>query len=110
MTPKDTSSAGDSTSGELGEEPYEVRYDPASDTPITSAVTEAVAAVTGTDPRELRPLYEVVEPDALERILGPRSATGAETTCDCRVVFSYEGCSVHIGSDGRVVVRPSEDG
>lgn len=105
MTPDDTSS-GDSTSSDPERATDDVRHEPASDAPISNAVVEAVAAVIEAKPADLRPLYEVVEPDALDQIFGP---TGAEATRTGYVVFSYEGCSVRVSSDRQVVVTPPED-
>lgn len=55
-------------------------------------------------PRVLRPLYEVIDPDALDALFGP-TASG-----DCRnggtVTFRYDGCEVTVGDD-LVRVRPS---
>lgn len=108
MTAEDTSSTGDSTSSDSERETYEVRHEPASDAPISNAITEAVATATETEQKDLRPLYEVVEPDALDRIFAPTSSPGSETARDGHVVFSYEGCTVRVTADGRVVVIPDD--
>ncbi|MGQ4554837.1 HalOD1 output domain-containing protein [Halobellus sp. GM3] len=96
--------------------------DRASDEPVTdsSAVTrmrgpdeepswsviEAVAEATGTDLARLRPLYDVIDPDALDAICdsaGPER--GSSNAC---VAFRFEGCAVSVYADGRTVVsRPS---
>ena len=109
MTLDDTPSSGDSTSSEPERATDDVRHEPASDAPISNAVVEAVAAVTEARPEDLRPLYEVVEPDALDRIFAPTGPAGAETTRTGYVVFSYEGCSVRVYSDRQVVVTPPEE-
>lgn len=108
MTLGDDPRAGES-SNDFEREPYEVRHEPASDAPVSNAITQAVATVTETEPETLRPLYEVVEPDALDRLFAPTSATDTETTRDGHVVFPYEGCTVRVTADGRVVITPSED-
>lgn len=109
MTLDDTPSTGNSTSSDSERATDDVRHEPASDTPISNAIIEAVAAVTEARPEDLCPLYEVIEPDALDQIFAPTGPTGAETTRTGYVVFSYEGCSVCISSDRQVVVTPPED-
>ncbi|MFB6087450.1 MAG: HalOD1 output domain-containing protein [Haloarculaceae archaeon] len=67
----------------------------------TADVVGAVAAAVGTDSRSLEPpLYEVVDPDALEAVL---NADGAVT-----VKFEYAGRSVVAQSDGTVTVDGTE--
>lgn len=62
------------------------------------AVVEAVADAEGCDPRDLDPIANVVDPDALDAVLGE---VGAEVT------FSYEGYRVTVTSAGDVRVDPA---
>ena len=77
----------------------------ADESPSQSVVT-AVAAVTGSNPRRMDPLAEVVDPDALDELFEPRSATRATA----RVTFRFDGCLVTVHGDGRTVVSPPETG
>lgn len=76
-----------------------------AETELTSqAVVRAVAAETGRDPLELRPLYEVVDPDALNSLVSSAESAAAPT-----VEFRYAGCTVSVtGSDGIEVVQTAD--
>lgn len=70
---------------------------------ISRAVIETVAAAKDRDPVEMDPLYEYVDPDALDQLYsldGMRSSewTGVSTT------FSYHGCTVTISPDEEITV------
>jgi len=67
------------------------------ETPVT-AVIEAVAEATDSDPLDLPPLYESVDSDALNTLF-----KGSETSV--QVVFQYAGFEVVV-QDGEVVVEP----
>lgn len=65
---------------------------------ISRQVLEVVAAEAGTTPLALEtPLYEVVDPDALDALYG---ANGAAPTIE----FTYLGYSVSIDGEGDVSV------
>ena len=76
------------------------------DTPadsVTQDVVTAVADATGRDPQDLPPLYDAVDPDALEALVNrpphvARQATGVE------VAFEFADCVVTVSSTGDVVV------
>lgn len=68
----------------------------ASDSVVLNVV-EAVANAAGTDPMRLEPpLNEVVDPDALERLV--------EGDALARVSFEYDGRTVAVDGDGTVTV------
>lgn len=74
----------------------------ATDEQISDVVIEALAAANGTDPCDLPKLYEVIDLDALDRLVrrdGDRQHTGV------RVEFVVAGCDVTVEADGRVVVQ-----
>ncbi|ELY49217.1 HalOD1 output domain-containing protein [Natronolimnohabitans innermongolicus] len=68
-------------------------------TPV-NAVIEAVAETTDSDPLDLPPLYDAVDPDALNTLI-----TGAET--NTRVQFQYAGFDVVV-QDEEVILRRGE--
>lgn len=67
---------------------------------VTSAVVEAVADHAGVCPTDLPPLYEAVDPGALEALL---SRPGP-----IRVRFSYAGYRVTVLVDGDRTVEVTE--
>lgn len=67
---------------------------------LVGVIVGAVADATGVDPLDLDPLYEVIDPEALESIF----RNGAHTGGDITVSFEYAGCTVFV-SNGIVTVR-----
>lgn len=59
-------------------------------------ILDEMAAHTGSDPLELPPLYEVIDPDALD-VLVSSTARG-------EVSFTYEGYQVTVNCSGTVGV------
>jgi len=85
--------------GDGGEEPDEnervriadlSRYESAA-----VAVVDAVAEAAGVEPTDLRPLFEFVDPDALDSV-----------AADATVRFGYAGYSVTVSADAVVVRSP----
>lgn len=74
---------------------------------ISNAVVSAVAEATGTDPTEMDPLYNVVDPDALESLF--QSAGPASVPSSRRVEFEYWGCEVVVTADRTVRVWTAEN-
>ena len=70
---------------------------------VTTAVVEAVADHADVDVMELRPLHEVVDPDALNALFAPRRFGDARP--DGWVSFTYCGCEVIVHGDSHVRVR-----
>jgi len=73
--------------------------------PPSLAVIEAVARREGIDPTELEPpeyepLYEVLNPEALDAVFAPRDNGAPRSTG--RIEFSYCGYDVVVSSDGSV--------
>lgn len=64
---------------------------------LSVRVVEALAKATDTDLFDLTPpLYDAINPEALDRLMRP----GAE----CRVTFEYDGHAVEVRNDGTVSV------
>ena len=72
----------------------------AEDGSISEAVILAVSEATETDPIELEPLYDYVDPDALDRLFRTR---GGLASRQGTVVFTMDGCEVTVHADGTVV-------
>lgn len=61
----------------------------------SEAVVRTVADTKEVSPTELsRPLYEAVDPDALDRLVGP--PTNGSESSDVSVAFDYCGFRVHV--------------
>lgn len=65
-------------------------------------ILEEVAAETDVEIVELPPIYEVIDPDALESLLD------SERAGSVRVEFSYYGYDVHVTSDGGLSIDSPE--
>lgn len=74
---------------------------------VLYAVCEAVADVADTDVRELPPLYETVDPEALDAFL--RRSDGIDAHPERSVEFTYCDCRVAIDSTGRIELHPERD-
>lgn len=66
------------------------------------AVVEAVAAVTGRDTTDVPPLYDFLNPDALDALATVR---GFDTVDDVCVEFAYDGVEISVTGDGTVTAR-----
>ena len=79
---------------------YVATFDPrAVDASI--AVIEATATIRRAAPDRHAPLFEVIDPDALDRIC-------AEHDGDTLVEFTYLGHRVRVRSDGQITVTPND--
>ena len=65
--------------------------------PPSQTVVRAVAEVSGADPLETPPLYEAVDPEALDHLF--RGRPGGTVT------FDYDGYTVTVRSDAEVIVQ-----
>lgn len=70
--------------------------------PLSQRVIHAVAEETGTDPFDLNPLFNVVDPENLDALFEPTN-TGYQRTTGS-VAFEYAGCEVTVSADGAVDV------
>lgn len=70
---------------------------PLRDASPSEAVVEAVAEAKGVSPLALeQPLYEVVDPDALDALF---AGSGGTVAC---LRFTYQGYAVEIAGDGEI--------
>ena len=75
---------------------------------MVSAIVSGVAACTGRGVTDLPPLYNVVDPEALEQMFtSPRGSRRRSN--DERIVFTYAGCEIVIDGDNELTVRLLED-
>ena len=93
----DTNAGGSSTD--------EQTYVFSHETDPTFAVLEAVSSATGTDELELPPLYDIVDPDALDALFDGADPSPSEALS---VSFSYVGFDVEIESGPAITVTLEE--
>jgi hypothetical protein len=74
----------------------------ARDRTATEAVVGTVAEVKGVSPLDLAPLYNVIDPDALDEFC---RAKWSQPPQSLSVEFQYESCTVIVGGDGEVTVQ-----
>ncbi|MFW5934842.1 MAG: HalOD1 output domain-containing protein [Halolamina sp.] len=65
---------------------------------VAERTVQAVATTTKTDPTDLPPLYDAIDPDALVGIVD--GMTRGE------VVFTYADCRVTVTGEGSITVEP----
>ena len=72
---------------------------------VTVRIVECVAEAIGCRAIDLPPLYDVIDPDALEALIPPNGAG------KCAVSFRFEGTLVEVHGDGDVaaVRLPADD-
>ena len=70
---------------------------------LSERVVESVAEAKGVDPLELGPLYDSIDPDALNSLFrGSPDGEGAPA----ELRFTMAGCEVLVREGGEVVVTP----
>lgn len=81
---------------------HRTRHDFAGERRLSTSVVQAVATALDADPLSLdERLYDVLDPDALDRLFGD----DGEATRPRTLSFELAGCSVTVHGDGRIVVR-----
>ena len=77
--------------------------------PVSTTIIEGVAAVTDTPKTDLDPpLYEIVNPDALDNLCQPlnddvlRDGSG-------QLIFRLHGCTVTFYWSGRIKIEPPDE-
>lgn len=100
----DVSSPGATVGYDASTDTYHTTHDWTGADSLAEAIVTSVAAVTGADPLRTEPLFDIVDPDALERLFGRR-----DRPCpgdDARIELTYMGCPVTVHRDGRIDIGP----
>lgn len=87
---------------------YQLHPDWRADEPVTAAVVRGVATVMNTPPTELQPIYETVDPDALDLVFD--STPGNPESRDISVTFRFNECEVRVHATGTIEITPPDDG
>lgn len=73
----------------------------------TQKVIERVAEAEGVSPEKLTPpLFEVIDPDALDQLFGNTATAGR---MEGQAIFTYNGYEVTVSGDGHVAVDALEE-
>lgn len=67
---------------------------------LSEGVASVVSEATATPPEDLTPLFNAIDPDALNQLFP--DASNREQTGERRIIFPFEGCWVIIPGDGRI--------
>ncbi|WP_277543073.1 HalOD1 output domain-containing protein [Haloarcula laminariae] len=73
----------------------------------STAVVLAVAEITGVDALKLSPLYEVLDPDALNRAFADDQ--GSYRWGEAQITFPFGNCWITVRSDDQIIVVPREE-
>lgn len=73
------------------------------ETAVSTEVVQRVATVTDQDVTQLPPLYETIDPEALDAVIN----SVATDTSSLIFRFKYSGCRVIIHESGRISVEES---
>lgn len=76
----------------------------AGDESMSETVVDAVADAKGVDPLDLEPLYDAIDPDALDSLFAEAPGASASPT---ELRFEMDGCEVVVRGGGTVVVTPA---
>ena len=84
----------------------DAKYETDSDRSPAVAVADALAEADGVDAMDLPPLYDVIDPDALDALFAER---GQSADAETVVSFRFGRWNVFVGSDGRIrICDPSQ--
>lgn len=75
--------------------------DSAFDDDVSTSVVQQVAERAGVDATELPPLYDSIDPDALDAIF---ASTTSSTSRSGRIEFTYAGYRVTVSSDDGILL------
>lgn len=75
--------------------------------PASQTIVEAVADATARETTDLEPLFDVLDPDALDALVGPSPEGGRQEPL--HVSFRYGDCRVSVGRDGEVLATPEDE-
>jgi len=84
-----------------GQSEFECVFD--VDESPSHGVVRAISAVKGVEPTDVDPLYDSIDPNALNAIFSDTTGAGGS---DIRVSFRVDDLEVEVSEDRRVTVRP----
>ncbi|WP_081443508.1 HalOD1 output domain-containing protein [Haloterrigena turkmenica] len=79
----------------------ETQPDESTNQPVSVAVVEAIAAATDRSPLEVEPLYDTIDPEALNELF---NNVGSQSRARGRITFVHCGYEVTVEDTGDVTV------
>lgn len=83
---------------------HHVHYDPASDANASELLVGAVADIDDADPLELEPLYETVDPDAIDDFV----SSECHPDVGGHMSFAFAGYDVRVHASGLLEIEPGD--
>lgn len=87
---------------------YRIYYEEEDCEPVSTVIVKAVAALTNTPPIELDPLYETINPGALNR-LSSFDPQDSQQQTDSHITFTYNECQITVFWIGILEIEPPID-
>ncbi|RKD93609.1 HalOD1 output domain-containing protein [Halopiger aswanensis] len=78
-------------------------FDPDAGERASETIVTAVAALVDDDPGALSPLYDAVDPEALDSLVAHARRADDAGTHELR--FTYEGFDIGVRTDGRIQIE-----
>jgi len=82
---------------------YRADYQPSEHGSLASVILYLVSTATGNDPETMNPLYDAVDPDALESLIQSHEGETGQ------IEFCYCGCEITVTGDGKILVQKPGD-
>ncbi|WP_266080534.1 HalOD1 output domain-containing protein [Haladaptatus caseinilyticus] len=87
---------------------YHTTHDWTDTEPLSTTVMTAVAEAMNKDPREIGPLYDQFDPDALDGLFSSRP--GGHPPTGSHIGFTFEGYHIYVQSNGLIAIHPPDEG
>lgn len=86
---------------------HRVHFDPSDSEQLSSAIISAVSTVADRSPRDIDPLWETIDPEALERLLDHAAARGGAASFGLE--FGVDEFDVVVTDGGEIVIYDDSD-
>lgn len=97
-----------SPDGDPNRRRFKTHHDWEESTDLSATIIDAVSAVIGREPTDIEPLYEVVDPDALDQLLLSLRPSDGNHPGRREVKFIYNGCQITAESSGDIWIEPAD--
>lgn len=81
----------------------DIRYEPEMEKSVCDFVIEQTAKYKGVNPSQLPRLYEYIDPDIMNRVLGQHRDKGTQME-EGHLYFTWEDVTITLYHDGRVLI------